>query len=232
MSEWAQGHLPGSLKHGNAFSLGVRQPCLEVGRDRFGQSAGRPGEACSVWSDQLVPWGGSGWEGMSQQSKQSTGEHHLAPLALVAFAVSKGLQCRVMAAVSCAGRLPFWVSTAVCMQRLWRRKAMARPADCTFPQAQGWCCRAHPAPRGLQHLLGCACSLGQLWGLGMVLGVGHQGWKEGRGQGWEQVWARGPLLLGFSLVLLGNLGRKAELPFKVWVLFFSGKARAKPLLGE
>lgn len=49
VSEWAQGYLPGSLKQGNASRLGVRQPCLEVGRAGAGsQQAGqeRPA-ACS-----------------------------------------------------------------------------------------------------------------------------------------------------------------------------------------
>lgn len=141
--------------------------------------------------EQLALWGGSGWEGISQQSKKAQGSTilHRQPWWPLLWArtctANWWRQLMVMVAFSCAGRLPLQVRAAVCVQRLWRRKAMARPACCTFPQAQGWRCRAHPAPCGLPGPLQCAGVLGQLWGLGIVLGVGHRGWWEGRGLGWS-----------------------------------------------
>jgi len=43
------------LKTRKCLSSGGQAALLGGGPDRFGQSAGRPGEACSVWSEQLVP---------------------------------------------------------------------------------------------------------------------------------------------------------------------------------
>lgn len=65
VSEWAQGHLPGSLKQGNVSHLGVRQPCLEVGRAGVGsQQAGQ---------ERPAAWGQSS---LSSEEGQAGEEYH------------------------------------------------------------------------------------------------------------------------------------------------------------